>query len=388
LFGGSFDDLHAVREESDVPVLCKDFVLEPYQVTEARVHGADAVLLMLSVLDDDSARACLLAARRLAMDALVEVHDEAELRRAIALPASIIGINHRDLRTLSIDLGVSDRLAPLVPEDRIVVAESGIETRRDVERIAGVADALLVGASIMRAREPRDAALGLVFGRVKVCGLTSIADARAAAAAGAAMGGLVFADESPRRVSEATSSTIAEDGALPLVGVFVNTDARLVGRIAHALRLVAVQLHGEEDEAYLRSLRPRLPDGCAVWSVSHVGPGGGSVGDTSALGACDRIVFDTASGAARGGTGRAFDWSAVARHPRLQESLLSGGIGCDNAVLARAMGSWAIDVNSRLESSPGKKDPTVLRELFRRLRGPGRARSKAAAAPTLEEKGG
>jgi indole-3-glycerol phosphate synthase/phosphoribosylanthranilate isomerase len=398
-FGGSFDDLRAVRAIADVPLLCKDFVIDPYQVMEARSHGADAVLLMMSVLDDATARACLDEVRRLGMDALVEVHDEAELRRAIALPAAIIGINHRDLRTLSIDLAVSERLAPLVPADRVIVAESGIETRRDVERLAPIADAFLVGSSLMRAPDLRDAARALVFGRVKICGLTSAEDALAAARAGAAIGGLIFAGASPRRVSREVAAEIAAAAPMLMAGVFVNESAAAVAELARDLRLSAVQLHGDEDAAYVGALRALLPEGCAVWKAARVGSDGRVQGDEGALAASDRALFDTASSAARGGTGRAFDWSAIAGHPRLAEGLLAGGIGPDNALAARSVGAFALDVCSRVEraqsvstgpqtaphpGAPGRKDPALLDALFTALRGPGRRSPEKNSATAAE----
>jgi indole-3-glycerol phosphate synthase/phosphoribosylanthranilate isomerase len=127
-FGGSYDDLAAVRAEFSGPILAKDFVIDPRQVPEARIHGADAVLAMLSVLDDDQAAQVMAEARRLGMDVLVEAHDEAELRRALGLGAEIVGINNRDLKTLKVDLATTERLAPMVPKDRVLVAESGIRT--------------------------------------------------------------------------------------------------------------------------------------------------------------------------------------------------------------------------------------------------------------------
>jgi indole-3-glycerol phosphate synthase/phosphoribosylanthranilate isomerase len=135
-FGGSYADLAAVRAEFDGPILAKDFVVDPRQVPEARLHGADAILVMMSVLDDAEAAAVIAEARRLGMDALVEAHDEAELRRAVALGAQLIGINNRDLKTLRVDLAVTERLAPLVPADRILISESGIADRADVDRLA------------------------------------------------------------------------------------------------------------------------------------------------------------------------------------------------------------------------------------------------------------
>src|SRR5205085_5706066 len=120
----------------------KDFFIDPRQVGEARIAGADAVLVMLSLLDDAAARQIIAEARRFGMDALVEVHDEAEMRRAVALGAPLIGINNRDLRDLSVDLSTTERLAGLAP-DRLLVAESGISCRADVDSLAGHVDAFL-----------------------------------------------------------------------------------------------------------------------------------------------------------------------------------------------------------------------------------------------------
>src|SRR4029079_1682213 len=119
--------------------------------------GADAILVMLSLLDDAAARAMIAEARRFGMDALVEVHDEAEMGRALALGAPLIGINNRDLRDLSVDLSTTERLARVAP-DRILVSESGIATRADVERLAPLVDAFLIGSSLMRSNEPAQAA--------------------------------------------------------------------------------------------------------------------------------------------------------------------------------------------------------------------------------------
>ncbi|MFN3388689.1 MAG: indole-3-glycerol phosphate synthase TrpC, partial [Allosphingosinicella sp.] len=163
-FGGSLDDLAAVRAAFAGPILAKDFVVDARQVPEARLHGADAVLVMLSVLDNAEAAEVMAEARRFGMDALVEAHDEAEVRRAVALGAAIVGINNRNLRTLEVDLAVTERLAPLVPADRLVVAESGIADRAEVARLAPHADAFLVGSSLMRAEDPAVAARALAFG--------------------------------------------------------------------------------------------------------------------------------------------------------------------------------------------------------------------------------
>jgi indole-3-glycerol phosphate synthase len=154
-FGGTLDDLRAARGAVRIPVLRKDFVIDPYQIVEARAAGADAVLLIVSALDDDTLSALLGTATRLGLDALVETHDAAEVDRALASGATIIGINHRDLRTFKMDMSLAERLRPHIPSSRIVVAESGIRSVEDVKRMrsAGV-DAILVGENLMRAPDP------------------------------------------------------------------------------------------------------------------------------------------------------------------------------------------------------------------------------------------
>ena len=150
-FGGHLSFLGKVRAVVDRPLLRKDFIVDPYQVDEARVAGADAILLIVSALPQDTLVALQDHARSLSLDVLVEVHDEAELDRAVEAGADLIGINNRNLKTFVTDLAVTERLAPKLPEDVLVVAESGIFTPDDVARLAAAgAGAFLVGESLMR----------------------------------------------------------------------------------------------------------------------------------------------------------------------------------------------------------------------------------------------
>ncbi len=165
-FGGSLDDLRGARAAVPVPILRKDFMVDRYQVLEARAAGADAILIIVSALADAEITALLAAAREAGVEALVEVHDRAELDRALALGAAIVGVNNRDLRTFTIDRELAIRLRALVPRDRVVVAESGIRDSADVERLraAGV-DAMLVGEALMRAPDPGGALAALLGAR-------------------------------------------------------------------------------------------------------------------------------------------------------------------------------------------------------------------------------
>jgi indole-3-glycerol phosphate synthase/phosphoribosylanthranilate isomerase len=368
-FGGSLDDLKAARVHFDCPILAKDFFLDPRQVAEARIAGADAILAMLSLLDDEGAREMIGEARRLGMDALVEVHDESEMRRALALGAPLIGINNRDLSDLSVDLATTERLARL-GQERILVSESGIETRRDVDRLGPHVDAFLVGSSLVGAARPAEAARDLIFGRTKLCGLNCGADVRAARSA--AFAGFVFVPGTPRHVTVDEAAPLAgvarSFGMLP-VGVFRDAPPQLLADLASLMDLHAIQLHGREDPDYVRALRRKLPDGCEIWTALSVGrqrlAGRGG----------DRLLFDNRDG----GSGQAFDWALIQAHPDLPRAIIAGGIGPHNAADARALGAYAIDVGSSVDAAPGRKSPERIAALFKALRPTSRQRLRACA---------
>ena len=366
-FGGSLDDLRLVRARFDGPILAKDFIVDPAQVSEARAAGADAVLVMMSVLGDAAAATVLAEARRLAMDAIVEVHDEAELARALSLGAVIVGINNRDLKTLTTDLSVTERLAPLVPSDVLVISESGVKSRADVERLGEYADAFLVGSALMAAHDIADAARALVHGRVKLCGLTNVADVGLAARSGATHVGLILVPETPRAVGVAQAGVLADAArghGLKTVGVFRDSPATKVAAAAGFLRLDAVQLHGDEDP---HAVRAALAAHAELWAVSGVGS---TV--ASARPGADRTLFDTVHSGRSGGTGTAFDWSLVDGHNDLAAAFLAGGIGPENARAASRVGAYGLDVGSAVEAAPGRKDPARVAALFAALRPPSR----------------
>ncbi len=373
-FGGRLAYLRQVRDAADVPVLCKDFVVEPYQVFEAREHGADAILLMMSVLDDRSFGRCLEAARSLNVDVLCEVHDEAELERVLALgsssPASqppIIGVNNRNLKTLEIDLATAERLSAKIPADRVVVGESGVSSHRDVMRLRPHCDALLVGSALMAADDLDRAVRRLIFGDVKVCGLTRPEDARNAFEAGATRNGVIFAPKSPRVVTPEQAEAIGRASSAGLVGVFVNAPIEQVCGLVETIGLEAVQLHGDEGADYVARLRGALPEPTEIWQVERVDDEL-SISKTGA----DAVLLDTFDPDRRGGTGKSFDWSLL-DDAALDSVVLSGGLSPENAARADQIGARTLDVNSGVESAPGVKDPNLLDEFFAVLRGFGRS---------------
>jgi indole-3-glycerol phosphate synthase/phosphoribosylanthranilate isomerase len=354
-FCGSYDDLRAARAAFDGPILAKDFVVDPRQVPEARSHGADAILVILAALHDDDARVVIDEAARFAMDVLVEVHDEGEIRRALALGAPLIGINNRDLRSFRTDLATTERLAPLA-KGRTIISESGIISRADIDRLASYVDGFLIGSTPMRDPDPRAAARALAFGRVKLCGMRSRADL--VAAAPAAYAGLVMAPDSPRALTvseaEALAWEVAGQPVPPLVGVFQDAPLPDVLDAARRVGFAAIQLHGSEDSEYVSALRAAF-DG-EIWLAENA-EGEKRVGG-------DRTLYDNI----KGGSGATFDWTIVADRKELSSDLVAGGIGLHNARAAQMLGAHAIDVGSATDAAPGTKDHAKFDALFDALR--------------------
>ena len=202
-FQGNFDYLKLVTETVKCPVLNKDFFIDTYQVHLARRYGADAILLMLSVLSDDEYLELAKVAEQYNLAILTEISNEEERDRAITLNAKMIGINNRNLRDLSTDITRTFDFAPTLPDDRIIISESGIYNNAQVRELAPAVDGFLVGSSLMAMdnnvyNDIDLACRKLILGNNKVCGLTAPEYAIAAAESGARFGGLIFAEKSPR----------------------------------------------------------------------------------------------------------------------------------------------------------------------------------------------
>ena len=358
-FGGDYDHLATVAATTHLPVLCKDFIIDEVQIYAARYFGADAILLMLSVLSDDEYAHLASVAASLRMDVLTEVIDEEEAARATALGARIFGVNHRNLHDLSIDLDRSARLAQLAPDGAVVVAESGIRDAATVRRLGGHADAFLVGSQLTSQPDIDRACRELVYGPNKVCGLRSASAAQAAKAAGALYGGLIFEDASPRNVSRETAADIiAAEPGLNYVAVSRRThgyDALVQPGIT------AVQVHAPYQGSLVaeRELIQRVRDevDVEVWRAVDMTSASDVAGIAELV---DRLVLDSGAG----GTGERFDWSRITT----TDALLAGGLTPDNLGEALRTGCLGLDMNSGFEDPRGHKDAAALRRGFATIR--------------------
>lgn len=358
-FHGSFDFLPVVSAAVTQPVLCKDFIIDPYQIYLARYHQADAVLLMLSVLDDEQYRQLAAVAHSLNMGVLTEAISDEELARATALGARVVGINNRDLRDLSIDLDRTRRLAPKVAHGVTVISESGINTYAQVRELSRFANGFLIGSALMSEEDLSAAVRRVTLGENKVCGLTRPQDAQAALTAGALYGGLIFAEGSPRQISIETARNIISAAPLNYVAVYRNAAIDDIAHTARTLDLAAVQLHGDEDRDYIQRLRAQLPENVKIWKAFSI---------LNALPDrdwqhVDRYVFDNGNG----GSGEQFDWSLL-QGQELHNVMLAGGLQASNCVEAASLGCAGLDFNSGVESAPGIKDAEKIASVFQTLR--------------------
>lgn len=359
-FRGSIDWVRRAAAASGLPVVMKDFVVDPIQLHEAAAAGADAILLIAAILTPDELRDLHRAARNLGLDVLVEVHDEVELQAALNAEASIIGVNSRDLRDFNVDLSTAERLGPKIPEHVIRVAESGIHRRADVTRLRAAGfQAFLVGESLLKQKDRTAAVRKLVSPEVKICGVRTAEIAQLAVAEGASFVGLVFAPGSPRTVNAAQARGVADAvrGKASVVGVFRDQQSSEIARIAEEIGLDLIQLHGSETPGQVSEMpRPVIK----ALPVNSVMP------DPAPFAQAEWILFDASSP----GAGQRFDWKVLESWDRSRKFFLAGGLTPENIAEAiERVRPDAIDISSGVESAPGEKSPERIRQLFHAVRG-------------------
>lgn len=364
-FGGDYDHLQTVALSTHLPVLCKDFIIDPIQVYAARYFGADAILLMMSIVDDEAYAELKHLADSLGLDVLTEAITKDEVERATAFGVDVIGINNRNLHNLSIDLTRSERLSRYVPSGKVVVSESGIRNNQTVRRLGSHANAFLVGSQLTGTPDIDRAARELVYGHNKVCGLTTWSEAQAARAAGAVYGGLIFEEASPRNVSRETAlDIIAHEPDLSYVAVSRRTTGweELAFDGIAALQIHAPYQGSAEAERELISSVRAVAGERQVWrAIDMTAPHGPALASALAD-ATDMLILDSGAG----GTGNSFDWSTIPDNVK-DKALLAGGLKPDNLHDALRVGTAGLDINSGVEFN-GRKDTALIATAFDTIR--------------------
>ena len=376
-FKGDKKYLQEIASTVKIPVLRKDFIIDEYQIYQAKVWGASAILLICACLDVPTLTKFRELADSLGLSSLVEAHDEHEVQMAIDCGARIIGVNNRNLKDFTVDVQNSVRLRNLVQDDVIFVSESGLETPEDIQVLRdnniGVA---LMGETFMRSPNKVEK-LAYLYGstyytpKVKMCGISKVETIPAVVEAKPDYMGLVFAP-SKRQVTVDQAKTLVEElhkqytkrynnGAeqsnndeIKTVGVFVNETLDNLVSIATEANLDVVQLHGDEDEAFIQSLKERT--NVEVWKAVQIRSAADA--ETWSDSSADMLLFDAYHKDERGGTGEVFDWSCLDEFER--PFMLAGGIDSTNVARAiRTVRPYGIDISSGIETDGVKDDEKI-----------------------------
>ena len=376
-FKGDKKYLQEIASTVKIPVLRKDFIIDEYQIYQAKVWGASAILLICACLDVPTLTKFRELADSLGLSSLVEAHDEQEVQMAIDCGARIIGVNNRNLKDFTVDVQNSVRLRNLVQDDVIFVSESGLETPEDIQVLRdnniGVA---LMGETFMRSPNKVEK-LAYLYGptyytpKVKMCGISKVETIPAVVEAKPDYMGLVFAP-SKRQVTVDQAKILVEElhrgyakkygsdtehdknDTIKTVGVFVNETVDNLVTIANEANLDAVQLHGDEDEAFIQSLKERT--NVEVWKAIQIR----TAADTEKWidSSADMLLFDAYHKDERGGTGEVFDWSSLDAFER--PFMLAGGIDSTNVARAiRTVRPYGIDTSSGIETNGVKDDEKI-----------------------------
>ncbi|ALD15230.1 indole-3-glycerol phosphate synthase [Buchnera aphidicola (Aphis glycines)] len=357
-FHGNLKFINIVKNNVDQPILCKDFFIDPYQIYLARYYNADAILLMLSILDNKQYTILYNIAKKLNMEVLTEVNNIEELNRAIQLNALIIGINNRNLHDLSIDLNRTRILSPLI-KNRIIISESGITDNTHIKELSTMVNGFLIGSSLMSKKNLEISIKSLIFGNNKICGLTRSIDAQVSEQYGAIYGGLIFAENSTRKITKKIAKNVTFNSNLKYVGVFQNQDINIILKISDELYLHAIQLHGCENQQYVDLLRKKLSKNIQIWKAFSIQ----SQLPLLNWNSINKYIFDSYSG----GSNTSFNWT-ILKNCILKNVILAGGINVHNCSIASKFNCYGLDLNSGVEISPGIKDHKKIKLIFQKLR--------------------
>ncbi len=375
-FGGNPKLITKVKKMTRTPVLRKDFIIDPYQIYESAYYGADAILLIASLLSEKTLKSMIRTAGKLGMHCIVETSAEKDVRKAMKAGARIIGINNRDLKTMKVDLRRTLELKGIIPHDRVVVSESGIRNMNDILLLD--TNAVLVGTSLLKAGSVLKKIRSLHRCKTKICGIRTSKEAVHAVEAGADILGFNFYPGSPRYVSPRTASRIISKlpPTVQAAGIFVNSSAEDIISITTKTGIDLVQLHGRESEKMGDKMESRLIRVCRISNRHDLGQNPSAHSENlfckGQSTKCYALLLDTYSPSLYGGTGnrinpqllRDFFRGTFGESSNDSEYLcagrkviIAGGLNPSNVREVLSFRPFCVDACSGVESIPGRKDP-------------------------------
>lgn len=342
-FGGSKELFERIREQTFLPLLRKDFIIDEKQITESAIMGADAILLIVAILTEEQLREFLIKAQSFGMECLVETHTEEEVMKAMRAGAKIIGINNRNLSTFQVDLETTLRFRKLIPDDIILVSESGIAGCYDAAKLRGKVDAILVGTAILRADDMARQVYEFKLNRplVKVCGIQDQATADMCMDLGVEFLGFNFIKESSRYIEPKKAREIVAPG-IKRVALFKDESLEIVN--GRGVDFDFVQLHGSESAEYSRQVKKPVIKSFLVGEKLYAGV---------------TPLFDVVKGSK--------EVVRILDEPD-EPYFLAGGLTSENVCeVVRGLHPYAVDVARGVENN-GRKDGNLIKEFINQLK--------------------
>jgi indole-3-glycerol phosphate synthase / phosphoribosylanthranilate isomerase len=357
-FSGKLEYIKEAKKHTKLPILRKDFIIDPYQIYESRYFGADAILLIASLLSKEEINNFLEIANILGMNALVEVREEEELTKVLDTNAKIIGVNNRNLKNFTLNLDQTKILKEKIPSDKIIVSESGIYTHKEILNLN--TNAVLVGTSLMNASDIQKTLCDLHRTKLKICGITNLEDANQCVKQNVDLIGFNFYKNSKRYIKPQIAKEIISKlpNTVQTVGVFVNSTQEEIETITKETGIDFIQLHGDENQEFVKKLSKKFTNKIIkVFRVKDTIPK--TTTQTYAK------MFDTFT-PEFGGSGKEFDLKLISKEKG--KIFIAGGINTSNIKKVLELNPYCIDVCSGSESKPGKKDKNKLSELVRAMK--------------------
>lgn len=353
-FSGSYDFISRVRKVTELPILCKDFIIDEFQLYLARSKGADAILLMLSILDDKTYIKFSDIAKQLQLDIITEVHTHEEASRAVNLNAEIIGINNRDFEDLSVNIKHTQSILNIIPANKIIISESGFQTYDDVMLYRKKVNGILVGSALMKDNQIEINIRQLISKRIKICGITDPDQIKSIDDFPVTYIGFIFSRTSLRAIALTKANMFDLPTTAKKVAVFKDNTIDEIQNVITSLKPDVIQLHGYNQCKPIVKYLETLPD-IEIWVAVY--PGEGLPNNNF------RILFDNHTP----GSGKTINLSVINTDIR-KNAVLAGGLSDTNLQSFIDTNFFAYDFNSGLELSPGIKSTEKIGNLFKNIR--------------------